>query len=86
MSVLDAQSVVLSSAPPPSSGEERGSGPIDTFGHHRQLYGSSRRGQTDRKGPTRGHFLEPAVMHVQDAKKSTCNDYFTNRGIWLDAI
>ena len=86
MSVLDAQSVVFSSAPPPSSGEERGSGPIDTFGHHRQLYGSSRRGQTDRKGPTRGHFLEPAVMHVEDAKKPADNDCFTNRVIWLAAI
>ena len=60
--------------------------PIDTFGHHRQLYGSSRRGQTDRKGPTRGHFLEPAVMHVQDAKKPAYNDCFTNRVIWLAAI
>ena len=86
MSALEAQGAVLSGAPPPSFGEEHASGPIDTFGHHRQLYGSSRRGQTDRKGPMRGHFLEPAVMHVQDATKPAYHDYSNNRDIWLAAI
>ena len=67
-------------------GGEGASVPIDTFGHHRQFYGSSKRGQTDRKGPMRGHFLEPAVMHVQDTTKPAYHDYSNNRDTWLAAI